>query len=42
MKKSKRFLESAEKVDKHKLYTKEEAVKLVNETATTKFDSLLK
>ena len=39
MKKSKRFLESAEKVDKHKLYTKEEAVKLVEETATTKFDS---
>ena len=39
MKKSKRFLESAEKVDKHKLYTKEEAVKLVKETATTKFDS---
>ena len=39
MKKSKRFLESAEKVDKHKLYTKEEAVKLVKETSTTKFDS---
>ena len=39
MKKSKRFLELAEKVDKHKLYTKEEAVKLVIETATTKFDS---
>ena len=39
MKKSKRFLESAEKVDKHKLYTKEEAGKLVKETATTKFDS---
>lgn len=39
MKKSKRFLELAEKVDKHKLYTKEEAVKLVKETATTKFDS---
>ena len=39
MKKSKRFIESAGKVDKHKLYTKEEAVKLVKETATTKFDS---
>ena len=38
MKKSKRFLESAEKVDKHKLYTKEEAVKLVKETSTSSFD----
>ena len=39
MKKSKRFIESAGKVDKHKLYTKEEAVKLVKETSTTKLDS---
>ncbi len=39
MKKGKRYLASAEKVDKHKLYTKEEAIALVKETANTNFDS---
>lgn len=38
MKKSKRHLEALEKVEKNKLYTKEEAVKLVKETAHAKFD----
>ena len=39
MKRSKKYVEVASKVDKTKLYTKEEAVKLVKETTVTKFDS---
>ena len=38
MKKGKKYLEAAQKVEKQKLYTKEEAIKLVKETSTTKFD----
>lgn len=38
MKKGKKYLEAASKVEKNKLYTKEEAVKLVKETSTAKFD----
>ena len=38
MKKSKKHLEALGKVEKNKLYTKEEAVKLVKETATANFD----
>jgi len=34
----KKYVEAVQKVDKAKLYTKEEAVKLVKETSTTKFD----
>ena len=39
MKRSKKYVDAASKVEKTKLYTKEEAVKLVKETSTTKFDS---
>jgi len=39
MKKGKKYLEAAKKVEKNKLYTKEEAVALVKETSTTSFDS---
>jgi len=39
MKRSKKYVEVASKVDKAKLYTKEEAIKLVKETTVTKFDS---
>ena len=39
MKKSKKYVEASKKVDKNTLYTKEEAIKLVKETATAKFDS---
>ena len=39
MKKGHKYEEACKKVDKTKLYTKEEAVKLVKETSTTKFDS---
>ncbi len=39
MKRSKKYVEVASKVDRTKLYTKEEAVKLVKETTVTKFDS---
>ena len=39
MKKSKRYIANAEKVEKAKVYSVEEAIKLVKETATTKFDS---
>jgi large subunit ribosomal protein L1 len=39
MKKSKKYLEASKKVEKNKLYTKEEAIKLVKETSVTKFDS---
>ena len=38
MKKGKKYLEAASKVEKSKLYTKEEAIKLVKETSTAKFD----
>ena len=38
MKKGKKYLEAASKVEKNKLYTKDEAVKLVKETSTAKFD----
>ena len=36
---SRKYSETATKVEKNKLYTKEEAVKLVKETSITKFDS---
>jgi len=39
MKKSKKYLEASKKIEKQKLYTKEEAIKLVKETAVTSFDS---
>jgi len=40
MKKSgKKYVEASKKVDKKKLYTKDEAIKLVKETSITKFDS---
>jgi len=39
MKKSKKYLEASKKIEKQKLYTKEEAVKLVKETSVTSFDS---
>ena len=39
MKKCKKYVEASKKVDKNTLYTKEEAIKLVKETATAKFDS---
>ena len=39
MKKSKRYVANLEQVDKNKLYTKEEAIKLVKSTSNTKFDS---
>ena len=39
MKKGRKYEEACKKVDKTKLYTKEEAIKLVKETSTTKFDS---
>ena len=39
MKKSKKYLEASKKVEKNKLYTKEEAINLVKETATANFDS---
>ncbi len=39
MKKGKKYVEASKKVDKNALYTKEEAIKLVKETATAKFDS---
>ena len=38
MKRSKKYEEASKKVEKNKLYTKEEAVKLVKETSTSKFD----
>lgn len=38
MKKGKKYVEALKKVEKNKLYTKEEAVKLVKETSTTSFD----
>ena len=39
MKKGKKYVEASKKVDRNTLYTKEEAIKLVKETATAKFDS---
>ena len=39
MKKGKKYVEVAKLVDKHNLYTKEEAVKLAKETSITKFDA---
>ena len=39
MKKGKKYVEASKKVDKNTLYTKEEAIKLVKETDTAKFDS---
>ena len=38
MKRSKKYVAAAEKVDKNNIYTKEEAVKLVKETSISKFD----
>ncbi len=38
-KRSKKYLEALKKVEKNKIYSKEEAVKLVKETAISKFDS---
>ena len=39
MKKSKKYVEAAKKVDKHHLYTKEEAIKLVKDTNIATFDA---
>ena len=39
MKKSKKYVEASKKVEKNKLYTKEEAIKLIKETSVTSFDS---
>ena len=39
MKKSKRHVAHLEKVEKNKLYTIEDAVKLVKETSNSKFDA---
>lgn len=39
MKKGKKYVEAASKVEKGRAYTKEEAIKLVKETSTTKFDA---
>lgn len=39
MKKSKKYVEASTKVEKQKLYTKEDAIKLVKETAIANFDS---
>lgn len=39
MQRSKRYQEAAKKVDKNKVYSPEEAIKLVKETSATKFDS---
>src|SRR5574344_1509108 len=40
-KRGKRYNEASSKIDKSKLYTKEEAVKLVKETSNSKFDSTI-
>ena len=39
MKKGKKYVEAASKVERGRAYTKEEAIKLVKETSTTKFDA---
>lgn len=41
MKKGKKYLDAKNKVEKGKLYSLEEAVKLAKETSTTKFDSTI-
>ena len=41
MKKGKKYVEASKLVDSTKLYAKEEAIKLVKETAITKFDSTI-
>ncbi len=41
MKKGKRYLEALKLVDRTKLYSKEEALKLVKETSKTKFDATI-
>ena len=41
MKKSKRYASVLEKVEKNKLYSVEEAVKLAKETSSTKFDETI-
>ena len=38
MKRGKKYVEASNKLEKGKVYTKEEAVKLVKETSTSKFD----
>ena len=38
MKRSKKYIEASKKVDKTKLYTKAEAIKLIKETSYSKFD----
>ena len=38
-KRSKKYVQASEKLEKGKVYTKEEAVKLVKETSVSKFDS---
>ena len=38
MKRSKKYTEAISKIEKNKVYSKEEAVKLVKETSTTSFD----
>ena len=38
MKRGKKYVEALAKIEKGKIYTKEEAVKLVKETSTSKFD----
>ena len=39
MKKGKKYVEASKKVDKHKAYTKEEAIKLVKDTSYAGFDA---
>ena len=39
MKRGKKYTEASSKLEKGKVYTKEEAVKLVKETSTSKFDA---
>ncbi|MDD3452762.1 MAG: 50S ribosomal protein L1 [Bacilli bacterium] len=39
MKKGKKYLEASQKVEKNKLYTKEEAIALVKETSVANFDA---
>ena len=39
MKKGKKYVEAASKVERGRAYTKEEDIKLVKETSTTKFDA---
>ena len=41
MKKSKRYTANLEKIEKNKLYTAEEAIKLVKETSNLKFDATI-